>query len=51
MIQISCKIDKKLTIALTIHLTTIIIIPHQITNPSVNVIVTTRDMDTASPTS
>ena len=42
---------KTITIALTIHLTTIIIIPRQVTDHPVNIIVTTWDMDTASPTS
>ena len=51
MIQISHKIDKKITVVLTIHLATIIIILSQITNPQINIIVTTWDMDTASPTS
>ena len=51
MIQILHKIDKKITVVLTIHLATIIIILSQIMNPQINIIVTTRDMDTASPTS
>ena len=51
MIQISCKIDLKITVALTIPLITIIVIPNQITSPQINIIVTPRDMDTASPIS
>ena len=37
-------------IALTIHLIIIIIIPPQITDPPVNIVITIQDMDTANPT-
>ena len=50
MIRISRKIDQKITVVLTIPVTTIIVIPSQITNPQINIIITTWDMDTASPT-
>ena len=45
------RLKATITITLTLHLITIIIIPHQVTDPLVNIIVTTWDMDTASPTS
>ena len=51
MIQISRKIDKKIIVVLTIPLTPIIITPSQITNPPINIMVTTQDMNTANPTS
>ena len=43
--------NRKITVSLTIPLITIIAIPNQITSPQINIIVTTRDMDTASPIS
>ena len=51
MIRISRKIDKKITVVLTIPLTPTIITPNQITNPPINIIIPTRGMDTANPTS
>ena len=42
---------KKITVVLTIPLTPIIIIPNQITNPPINIIIPTQGMDTANPTS